>query len=114
MHYLYNMIIKFLEAAMKKIMTFILVICTFCIIGIYEDLLAQPSEMLTYGNNWKQDMKWGLIRQIEVDKDQDRIDVDNLDVLKDGAYFMVFIPNNPTAEEVQWRFGPCALLYFLS
>jgi len=86
---------------MKNSMTLIVVIC-FLFSIINKDLFAQALNRLSYDDSWDEDMKWGLIREIEVDKDRTYMDVNNLDLLKDGVYFMVFIPNNITSEEVRY------------
>ncbi len=87
---------------MHKILLMGIVICFLCSAPINADLFDQDSDKLTYGQIWDKDMKWGLILEIKVKKDRNRIDVPNLDILKDGAYFMVFIPNNPTSEKARY------------
>jgi len=90
---------------MKKIMTIIMVICFSCYAAINMNLFAQSSDRIIYSSNWDEDIKWGLLHEIKVDKDRTRIDVENLDILEDATYFMVFIPNNPTSEKARyWGF----------
>ncbi len=66
------------------------------------NLFAQSSDKLTYDMKWDENMKWGLIRMIEVDEDKSRLDVDGLDIINDGIYFMIFIPVNPTSRSTQY------------
>jgi len=83
-------------------MTIIMVICFSCYAAINMDLFAQSSDRITYSSKWDENIKWGLLHEIKVDKDRTRIDVENLDILEDATYFMVFIPNNPTSEKARY------------
>jgi hypothetical protein len=87
---------------MKKSYTSFALLCLTCSVFININLFAQSTGKLTYNNKWDEDMKWGLIREIEVEKDQSRLDVDGLDIIKDGLYFMVFIPINPTSKSTRY------------
>jgi len=87
---------------MKKLLTFLVLLCLTCISLTNTNLFAQSAGKLIYNNSWDEDMKWGLIREIEVEKDQSRLDVDGLDILKDGLYFMVFIPINPASKSTRY------------
>jgi hypothetical protein len=87
---------------MKNLVKIMILVYLTCYWGIDMNLFAQALNKHIYDTSWDEDIKWGLIREIVVDKDQTRLDVDDLDILKDGLYFMVFIPNNTSSQSVQY------------
>ena len=63
---------------------------------------ARAADRPVYGGDWAENAKWGLLREVEVDKACTQMEIDDLDINKKGAYFMVFIPNNTTSKDARY------------